>query len=114
LQQKARILQLLESVGLSQEERLLRRSPNEISVGQAQRVLTAMALLHAPPLLIADEPTSALDALTQHDVLELLARTVRERRMSMLFISHDLTAVAAISHRIAILYGGAPGAEGSK
>jgi ABC-type glutathione transport system ATPase component len=106
-QQRPRILQLLESVGLLREETLLKRFPDEISVGQAQRVLIAMALLHAPPLLIADEPTSALDLVTQHEVLELLSGTIRKRRMSMLFISHDLTAVAAISDRIAILHAGA-------
>jgi ABC-type dipeptide/oligopeptide/nickel transport system ATPase component len=106
-QQKPRVLQLFESVGLLQEEMLLKRFPNEISVGQAQRVLIAMALLHAPPLLIADEPTSALDLITQHEVLALLSRTIRKRQMSMLFISHDLTAVATISDRIAILHAGA-------
>jgi ABC-type dipeptide/oligopeptide/nickel transport system ATPase component len=59
-----------------------------------------------PPLLIADEPTSALDVITQREVLDLLANIATERRMSMLFISHDLPTVAAICHRLAILHTG--------
>ena len=65
-----------------------------------------MALLHRPALLVADEPTSALDVITQAEVLELLGRINREHSMSVLFISHDLPSVAALCHRIAILYGG--------
>ena len=104
--QKQRVADLLESAGLSSPQAFLRRFPRQISVGQAQRVLIAMALLHAPPLVIADEPTSALDVITQREVLDLLAHIVTERHMSMLFISHDLPAVAAICHRLAILYAG--------
>jgi ABC-type glutathione transport system ATPase component len=104
--QQERIAALFETVGLSSEESFLRRFPSQISVGQAQRVLIMMALLHSPPLLIADEPTSALDLITQQEVLELLARTGRERHMSMLFISHDLPAIAGLCHRIAILHEG--------
>jgi len=80
--------------------------PSQISTGQAQRVLILMALLHSPPLLIADEPTSAIDVITQREVLDLLARTGRERHMSMLFISHDLLAIAGLCHRLAILHEG--------
>ena len=104
--QQKRVTELLEAVGISTPQAFLRRFPRQISVGQAQRVLIAMALLHAPPLVIADEPTSALDVITQKDVLDLLARIVTERHMSMLFISHDLPAVATICHRLAILYAG--------
>lgn len=104
--QQKRIAGLLDAAGLSSPEALLRRFPREISVGQAQRVLIAMALLHAPSLLIADEPTSALDVITQREVLDLLGNIARERHMSMLFISHDLPAVATICHRLAILHAG--------
>lgn len=104
--QKQRILRLLESAGLSAEESFLRRFPDQISVGQAQRVLIVMALLHAPPMLIADEPTSALDLITQREVLDLLGRVVREHQMSLLFISHDLVAVAELCQRLAILHDG--------
>jgi ABC-type dipeptide/oligopeptide/nickel transport system ATPase component len=104
--QKERVARRLEGAGLSSPEAFLRRFPRQISVGQAQRVLIAMALLHAPPLLIADEPTSALDVITQREVLDLLANLTAERQMSMLFISHDLPTVAAICHRLAILHTG--------
>jgi oligopeptide transport system ATP-binding protein len=104
--QEDRVAKLLTSVGLSPGEAILKRFPSEISVGQAQRVLIAMALLHAPPLLIADEPTSALDVITQREVLDLLTRIGKEHHMSMLFISHDLLTVAALCHRLAILHEG--------
>jgi len=103
--QKQRIEHLFTSAGLPDEEAFLKRFPTEISVGQAQRVLIVMSLLHSPPLLIADEPTSALDVITQRDVLDLFARIGNEHQMGMLFISHDLPVVAALCSRIAILYG---------
>jgi peptide/nickel transport system ATP-binding protein len=101
-----RVKALLASCGLPQEEDFLRRFPGQISVGQAQRVLIVMALLHRPALLVADEATSALDVITQREVLELLARINQEQRMSVLFISHDLLCVASLCHRIAILHEG--------
>jgi ABC-type dipeptide/oligopeptide/nickel transport system ATPase component len=84
----------------------LTRFPGEISVGQAQRVLLVMALLHSPALLIADEPISALDVITQREVLDLMARIRREYHMSILFISHDLVMVPALCDRLAVLHGG--------
>jgi peptide/nickel transport system ATP-binding protein len=105
--QAERVHGLLTSAGLPGDEAFLRRFPGEISVGQAQRVLIVMALLHTPALLIADEPTSALDLITQREVLNLLATINRERHTAMLFISHDLAAVATLCHRIAILHDGA-------
>ena len=81
----------------------LRRLPGEISVGQAQRILIAMATLHRPALLIADEPTSALDAITQAEILKLFADLNQRLGMSILFISHDLLSVASISHRVAVM-----------
>ena len=104
--QQERIAKLLSTVGLPPGDTLLRRFPSQISVGQAQRVLILMALLHSPPLLIADEATSALDAITQREVLDLLAEIGRERGMSILFISHDLPAIAGLCHRLAILHEG--------
>lgn len=97
------ILELLETVNLPPEKSFLERYPRQISVGQAQRVLIAMAIVHRPALLIADEPTSALDTLTQAEILKLFARLNRELGMSMLYISHDLLSVASLCHRIAIL-----------
>jgi ABC-type glutathione transport system ATPase component len=84
----------------------LRKRASQLSVGQAQRVLIAMAVLHRPALLIADEATSALDVITQSEILELFARLNRETGMSILYISHDLPSVAEICHRIAILHQG--------
>ena len=104
--QEKLIADLFRAAGLPTDERFLRSFPREVSVGQAQRVLIVMALLHAPPLLIADEPTSALDVITQKDVLGLLTRLGKERRMAMLFVSHDLPTVAALCPRIAVLYNG--------
>jgi len=104
--QRQRVSHLLTTAGLSPEDEFLRRFPSEISVGQAQRVLIVMALLHSPPLLIADEPTSALDVITQREVLDLLVTIGKERHMSILFISHDLPAVAVLCHRLAILHAG--------
>jgi peptide/nickel transport system ATP-binding protein len=103
---KEQALELFERVSLPAEESFLSRYPRQLSVGQAQRVLIAMAVLHKPRLLIADEPTSALDAVTQSEILELFRRLNREMNMAMLFISHDLLAVAALCSRIAILQRG--------
>src|ERR1017187_5724999 len=99
-------IELLERVSLTADEKFLRRYPRELSVGQAQRVLIAMALVHRPRLLIADEPTSALDAITQSEILQLFSRLSREMSMGVLFVSHDLLSVASICHRVAILSAG--------
>ncbi|HTM36148.1 MAG TPA: hypothetical protein VL156_05345 [Terriglobales bacterium] len=69
----------------------------------AQRVLIAMAIIHNPALLIADEPTSALDVITQSEILSLFSHLNQRTGMSLLYISHDLSSVAGICHRIAIL-----------
>jgi len=100
------LLQLLETVNLPRDPAFLDRYPRQISVGQAQRVLIAMAIIHRPALLIADEPTSALDAVTQAEILKLLAGLNRQLGMSILYISHDLLSVASFCQRIAILQHG--------
>lgn len=96
----------LESARLEGTDEFLRRRPSQLSVGQAQRVVIAMAILHRPALLIADEATSALDSITQAEILRLFAGLNREMRMAILYISHDLLSVAALCHRIAILQEG--------
>jgi ABC-type dipeptide/oligopeptide/nickel transport system ATPase component len=96
----------LGSVSLPNDADFLRRRSSQISVGQAQRVIIAMAILHRPSLLIADEATSALDTITQSEILRLFAQLNRELGMGILYISHDLLSVAALCHRIAILNAG--------
>jgi len=96
----------LEGVSLPAEADFLKKYPSQMSVGQAQRVLIAMAVLHRPALLIADEATSALDVITQSEILALFSKLSRERGMSMLYISHDLASVAGICDRIVILHEG--------
>ncbi len=100
------IKQAMASVSLPVDEQFLRRYPSQISVGQAQRVLIAMAVIHKPSLLIADEPTSALDVITQSEILALLTALNREKQMAVLYISHDLLSVASICSRVAILHNG--------
>ncbi|MDZ4801610.1 MAG: ABC transporter ATP-binding protein [Bryobacteraceae bacterium] len=84
----------------------LERYPSELSVGLAQRVLVALALLHEPQLLIADEPTSALDLVTQAELLGLFRKLRDDRGLSIVFISHDLLALTAVCDRIAVLRSG--------
>ncbi|MGA8501992.1 MAG: ABC transporter ATP-binding protein [Candidatus Sulfotelmatobacter sp.] len=96
----------LQSVSLPTDDDFLRKHPSQMSVGQAQRVLIAMAVMHRPALLIADEATSALDVITQSEILALFRELNRSTGMAILYISHDLASVAGICDRIAILHEG--------
>jgi ABC-type dipeptide/oligopeptide/nickel transport system ATPase component len=96
----------LESVSLPTDDDFLRKHPSQMSVGQAQRVLIAMAVMHRPALLIADEATSALDVITQSEILALFRQLNRSIGMAILYISHDLASVSGICDRIAILHKG--------
>ncbi len=96
----------LQSVSLPSDDEFLRKYPSQMSVGQAQRVLIAMAVMHRPALLIADEATSALDVITQSEILALFRELNRSTGMAILYISHDLASVAGICDRIAILHHG--------
>jgi ABC-type dipeptide/oligopeptide/nickel transport system ATPase component len=97
------LLETLEDVSLPTDETFLRRYPSQLSVGQAQRVLIAMAVLHRPSLLIADEPTSAIDIITQSEILQLFSALSRKMGTAILYISHDLLSVATISQRVAVM-----------
>jgi peptide/nickel transport system ATP-binding protein len=101
-----RLETLLAEVQLPSDTEFLRRRPSQISVGQAQRVLIALALLHRPALIIADEPTSALDPVTQTQIVDLLKNLNRQHGTSLLYISHDLISVLQLSDRIAVLDAG--------
>jgi len=99
-------LATLAELDLPSSDEFLRRYPHQISVGQAQRVLIALALLHRPRLIVADELTSALDLVTTHEVLCALRRASQIANTAVLFISHDLGAVSALCHRVSILRNG--------
>ena len=98
----ARSRELLERVGLEAEH--LWRRPHEFSGGQLQRIAIARALSVDPRLIICDEPVSALDVSTQAQIVNLLRELQDERKISYLFISHDLSIVRHMSHRIAVMY----------
>ena len=100
---KRNVLDIFEQVSLPADEDFLRLYPRQLSVGQAQRVLIAMAVMHRPRLLIADEPTSALDAITRAEVIDLLKQLNRAMNMAVLFISHELLSIAYLCKRVAIL-----------
>ena len=102
----SRVRSLLSEVQLPSEPAFLRRRPRQISVGQAQRVLIALALLHGPDLIVADEPTSALDPVTQSQIVCLLRRLNRKHGVTFLYVSHDLISVLQIADRIAVLSAG--------
>ncbi len=97
---------LLTSVQLPHETAFLRQRAGQLSTGQGQRLLIALAIMHKPALLIADEPISALDAITQASVLRLFQELNQRDGTAILFISHDLLSIASISHRVEILHEG--------
>lgn len=103
---RAEARRLLDLVGIPDAGRRLRAYPHELSGGQNQRVMIAMALAGDPEVLIADEPTTALDATIQAQILELIGRIVQERSMAMVLISHDLGVVAEHCDRVAVMYAG--------
>jgi peptide/nickel transport system ATP-binding protein len=103
---RAEIARAFKLVQLPDDEALLQRYPRQLSVGLAQRVLIAMAILHRPKLIIADEPTSALDVITAAGILKLFGQLNRDLGTALLFISHDLPSVATLCHRVAIMKNG--------
>ena len=94
---------LLQEVGIPEPARRMKAYPHELSGGQQQRVMIAMALACEPKLLIADEPTTALDVTIQRQILELVGSMKTRRRMSVLFISHDLGVVGEIADQVVVM-----------
>ncbi|PHQ82165.1 MAG: microcin ABC transporter ATP-binding protein [Thalassobium sp.] len=103
---RQRIIDLLTKVGIRDPETRLGAYPHQLSGGQRQRVMIAMALANGPELLIADEPTTALDVTIQAQILDLLADLKDRERMSLLFITHDLTIVRKIADRVCVMKDG--------
>ncbi len=103
---QARVLELLTQVHLPQVEALARRYPHELSGGQLQRVAVAMALAGEPELLVLDEPTTGLDVTTQAHILDLLREIQETTATAMLYISHDIGAIARVCDRLAVMYAG--------
>lgn len=102
-QMQARVIDLLNQVGIREPEKRLASYPHQMSGGQRQRVMIAMALANTPKLLIADEPTTALDVTVQAQILALLDDLKRKQNMSMLFITHDLGIVRKIADRVCVM-----------
>ncbi len=103
---RAEVLQLLEMVRVSNIHRLMHSYPHELSGGECQRAMIAMALLCRPRLLIADEPTSALDATVQAEILTLLRELKDRFGMSLLLVTHDFGVVASMADHIVVMYAG--------
>jgi microcin C transport system ATP-binding protein len=103
---RARVIELLEKVGIRDAESRLSAYPHQLSGGQRQRVMIAMALANGPELLVADEPTTALDVTIQAQILELLVDLKRAEGLSLLFITHDLNIVRRFADRVCVMQAG--------
>jgi microcin C transport system ATP-binding protein len=103
---RARVLDLLEKVGIDDPKGRLQSYPHQLSGGQRQRVMIAMALANEPDLLIADEPTTALDVTIQAQILDLLLKLKAEFNMAMLLITHDLGIVRKMADRVCVMNNG--------
>ncbi|POD66447.1 ABC transporter ATP-binding protein [Pseudomonas syringae group genomosp. 3] len=103
---QAKAIELFRDLALPNPETIGQRYPHQVSGGQLQRVMAAMALISDPLLVILDEPTTALDVTTQIDVLRAFKRVVRERGATAVYVSHDLAVVAQMADQIVVLNGG--------
>ena len=105
-QRYQRAIEMMREVELPDPERVYRQYPHELSGGMRQRVMIAAAMICNPRILIADEPTTALDVTIQAQIIELLKRINKEKKTSILFISHDLSLVKQLCERVLVMKGG--------
>ena len=103
---RKKALALLSEVGIRDPARCYRQFPHQLSGGMRQRIVIAIALAADPEILICDEPTTALDVTIQAQILELLGRLKQQRKLSILFITHDFGVVANVADRIGVMYAG--------
>ena len=103
---KRRALKIMQEVGIPEPEKRYNQYPFEFSGGMRQRIVIAIALTASPEILICDEPTTALDVTIQAQILELINRIKAERKLSCIFITHDLGVVANMADRVAVMYAG--------
>ncbi len=106
LQQRKRVLELLAKVGISEPESRANDYPHNLSGGQAQRAVIAMALSCSPKLLIADEPTTSLDVTIQAQIMDLFIRLKKEKDFTFILITHNLALCSQVVDRVAIMYAG--------
>ena len=104
--EKARAKKVMEEVGIEEQRKRYNQYPFEFSGGMRQRIVIAIALAADPDILICDEPTTALDVTIQSQILELINKLKDERKLSVIFITHDLGVVANMADRIAVMYAG--------
>lgn len=103
---QARVLELLDTVGISDPRRVSKNYPHQLSGGMRQRAMIAQAIAASPKFIIADEPTSSLDVTLQARILELFQKLKKELSLSVLLITHDLGVVEHLSDRVAVMTGG--------
>lgn len=106
-------IEMLKLVGINNPEKRMKQYPHELSGGMRQRVMIAMGLICDPKLLIADEPTTALDVTIQAQILELIKKLQEERKMSVIFITHNLGVVAEVCDKVSVMYAGKIVEQGS-
>ena len=111
IRRKAQLL--LESMGMSNAEQVMKQYPHELSGGMCQRIMIATAMILNPPLLIADEPTTALDVTIQAQILDEIEKVCRKFQTGVLFITHDLSLVAEIADTVYVMKEGTIVEKGS-
>lgn len=105
-ERRAKVLDLLNKVGIPRAEHVINQFPHELSGGMRQRVMIAMAIANEPEVLIADEPTTALDVTIQSQILDLINKLKDEMDSGIILITHDLGVVAEMADRVAVMYAG--------